>query len=40
MIELLRGSNGVARAALINVSDESGPPKVVKRSIYKTLDSD
>ena len=33
MIELLRGSNGVARAALINASDESGPLKVLKRSI-------
>ena len=33
VIELLSGSDGVARAALINVSDESGPPKVLKRSI-------
>ena len=33
VIELLSGSDGVARAAFINVSDESGPPKVLKRSI-------
>ena len=33
VIELLRGSDGVARAPLINVSDESGPPKVFKGSI-------
>ena len=35
MIKLLHGSDGVARAALVNVSNENGngPPKVLKRSI-------
>ena len=33
VIELLHGSDGVARAALINVFNENGPPKALKRSI-------
>ena len=32
VIELLKGSDGIARAALINVSTGSGPPKILKRS--------
>ena len=31
--ELLHGSDGVARAALVHVSNENEPPKVLKRSI-------
>ena len=31
--ELLKGSDGRARAALVNVANENGPPKVLKRSI-------
>ena len=33
VMELLKDTNEVARAALINVSNENGPPKVLKRSI-------
>ena len=33
VMELLKRSDGVARAALINVSNENGPPKILKRSI-------
>jgi len=32
VVELLRGSDGIARTALINVSTGSGPPKILKRS--------
>ena len=32
VVELLKGSDGVARAALINVSNEGGPPRILKRS--------
>ena len=33
VVELLKGSDGVARAALINVSNGNGPPRILKRSI-------
>ena len=33
VIELLKGSDGVARAALINVATKNGPPKILRRSI-------
>ena len=33
VVELLKGTDEVARAALINVSNGNGPPKVMKRSI-------
>ena len=33
IVELLKGSDGRARAALVNVANENGPPKVLKRSI-------
>ena len=33
VIELLHGSDGVARDALVNVSNENGPPKVLKHGI-------
>ena len=29
VIELLRGADGVARAVLINVATENGPPKIL-----------
>ena len=32
VIQLLKGSDGIARAALINVSNEGGPPRILKRS--------
>jgi len=33
VVELLKGSDGIARAMLINVFTGSSPPKVLKRSI-------
>ena len=30
VVELLRGSDGVARATLVNVANGNGPPKVLK----------
>ena len=33
VVELLKSSDGVARAALINVSNGNGPPRILKRSI-------
>ena len=33
VIELLTSSDGLMRAALVNVSNENGPPKVLKCSI-------
>ena len=33
VVELLKGTDGVARAALINVSNGNDPPKVLKQSI-------
>ena len=33
VIELLKGSDGVARAALVNVATKNGPPKILQRSI-------
>ena len=32
VIQLLEGSDGIAQAALINVSNEAGPPRILKRS--------
>jgi len=37
VVELLRGSDGIARAALINVSTGSGPPKILKRSTRRLI---
>ena len=33
VIKLLKGSDGVARAALVNAATKNGPPKILKRSI-------
>jgi len=32
VVELLVGKDGIARAALVNVSCRSGPPKILRRS--------
>jgi len=32
VVQLLEGSNGIPRAALINVANEGGPPRILKRS--------
>jgi len=37
IIELLRSSDGKARAALVNVANESGIPKVLRRSIVQLI---
>ena len=33
IVELLKGKDDIARAALINVATDNGPPKILRRSI-------
>ena len=33
VVELLKGKDGIARAALINIATENEPPKILRRSI-------
>ena len=35
--ELLKGNDDTARAALINVTTDNGPPKILKRSIKQLI---
>ena len=37
IVELLRGKDNIARAALINVAVDNGPPKILKRSIKQLI---
>ena len=37
VVELLKGKDGIARAALTNVATENGPPKILKRSITQLI---
>ena len=37
MSELLKGKDNIARAALINVAVDNGPPKILKRSIKQLI---
>ena len=37
IVELLKGKDDVARAALINVATDNGPPKILRRSIKQLI---
>ena len=37
VVELLKGNDDTARAALINVATDNGPPKILKRSIKQLI---
>ena len=37
VVKLLRGKDNIARAALINVAVDNGPPKILKRSIKQLI---
>ena len=37
VIELLKGKDDIARAALINVATQNGPPKILRRSIKQLI---
>ena len=37
VVELLKGKDDIARAALINVATDNGPPKILRRSIQQLI---
>ena len=37
VVELLKGKNDIARAALINVATDNGPPKILRRSTQQLI---